>query len=941
MTKKKIDSGQSEARREFLKFGATGVIAGLAGCAIPTGKKTGAVLSELEGLADPLMMRAATWQEPWVWRPELWPASSLGLNTVENQNPGPSPSPGNPTPSLFSYNGTSPGPTIRVRNDGELRIKLRNMLGQNKAQVTVGPAPDPADLPPDVNTAVCSLVEAQVRGGDPESPRDCNPFFFPEQLDEIINPEKRPSWNMKGHANGQHSARTTNLHTHGLHVFPQNNPDGSHSDNVLLRIIPRADWKARLAAEGPGSRPLGEFEHVGELDYKLQLSFESKGRVHPHPPGTHWYHPHSHGATHDQVASGMAGFLIVEGDVDASINMAMTGEHWPNPELPSGSFDYRERLIFIQRVFVGSLDLDAGKDRNSMRFPPFTAVNGVQTPGLMRMRPGAVERWRILNGSVDGAGTKRVMVLDGQFVHKNQKLWRVVTEGEGETRTRRLEQVSMQDVEDAKMDIQQLALDGITLVVEENGKAVHQIKDLSLQNAGTVNPMIPVAEPGENKVAAQLRAYEAVFKDGESLRNSFVRPNELYLTNANRADIFFKAPRDAAGKVFTIFSAEAHIHSDTLQGRLQAAIADPDINPRRPLVDVVVAYVHVDGEPVEGGDFNIQGLNSQLPPVPPLLQPVHEDELHIPVAEATLTGAEVGSKRTRTLSYSGTGGADFPLVRTPAGFAQEHPELENLVWGVNEGVEVLLPNLTRTMGINTEFDLTVNPEPGPPRKFAHGDPQRSRVLVNTAEEWVLYNCSAIMWAHTDLERFPQPGSYFDHHISYPLSRAEGQRRFAEDSEFRITAKGVDHPFHIHVNPMWVLRIDVPDETGELHNILPEPTWMDTVAIPRNGGRVVFRSRFDDFVGQWVNHCHILLHEDNGMMQIVECTDDAGVVNYHTRQQVASHSMAAADVDRIYPKPSLETMYVQNMTFTDPSHVGYQEYPGFELESSRLDDGQDD
>ena len=34
-----------------------------------------------------------------------------------------------PFHSLFSYGGISPAPTIRVRGDGVLRIKLRNVLG--------------------------------------------------------------------------------------------------------------------------------------------------------------------------------------------------------------------------------------------------------------------------------------------------------------------------------------------------------------------------------------------------------------------------------------------------------------------------------------------------------------------------------------------------------------------------------------------------------------------------------------------------------------------------------------------------------------------------------------------------------------------------------------------------------------------------------------------
>jgi FtsP/CotA-like multicopper oxidase with cupredoxin domain len=814
------------------------------------------------------------------------------------------------------------------------------MLDLNEQQTQVGPSPDPVDVTPERRREICALVEAQVRGGDPENPRNCFPFFFPEQVLQVVHPEVRPGWSLKGHMNGQHAAHVTNLHTHGLHVSPDTNPDGTHSDNVLLRILPKADWLARLQSDDADLHTLGKHEHVAELDYEIRMAFERNGTTMAHPPGTHWYHPHSHGATDEQVASGMAGFLIVEGDVDEAINTAMTGEAWPDPELKGGPFDYRERLIFVQRVLVQSFDLDAGPKRNSLRFPPFIAVNGVMPAAVMFMRPGAVERWRILNGSVDGTGTKRFMVLRGQYVFRDERLWRVVVEGEGSDAKRRLEKVSQQELEDAKVPLHQLSFDGITLVKEENGKARHRIKDLSLQNAGTQNPFASSVHEGEDDARAMLQRYEACFRDGDSLRRSFVRPNELYLGNANRADVFFKAPLDAAGETFTIFAQEAHIHNDNLQFLLQRLVRNPDTFRRRPLFDVVVGYVHIKGDPVEGGDFDVQSLNDVLPPVQPLLLPIGPEELKIPSQEAVQSGVPAGSARTRVVSYSGTGGADFPSIRVPDAFAQAHPELRDLVWGMHEDVPVLLPNLTRTMAINTEFDLARNPDPEPPRKFMPHDPKRSRMLANTAEEWVLYNCSQMLWSHTDRERFPQPGSYTGHYVSYPLSRAEGQRRFWEDHEFRISSKGVDHPFHIHINPMWVLRVDVPDEQGVLHNILPEPCWMDTVPIPRNGGRVVFRTRFDDFVGTWVHHCHILSHEDMGMMQVVECTDRPEDANYVPRGSVASAGMSVKEVDAIYPPPSREIMYRQNLSFVDPNEIGYQVYPGFDLEVPRLIDASE-
>jgi FtsP/CotA-like multicopper oxidase with cupredoxin domain len=945
-----------QKRREFIKLSAAGVVGSLAACAAPGTQREAApaatapepesvpdrglskvepVPPEVGNLVDPELLPAETWQEPWTWRSEEWSGDSLELNVVGNQSPGPSPSPGNPNPSLFSFNGISPGPTVRVRNDGELLIRVRNLLGKNHGEVPVGPVPDFFDLPPDIAQDICTLA------GQPPEEDGTSPSCFvpvqPKAIQQITGHDQRPNWDIGGHINGVHAAHTTNLHTHGLHVSPGTNPDGSHSDNVFLRIIPQADFAARKTAHGPDAEVLLENEHVGQLDYRYQLSFERDGRRMPHPPGTHWYHPHAHGSTHDQVASGMAGYLIVEGDVDEAINTHMTDEPWPDPAIPNGPFDYRERLVFLQRAFTQSFDNAAPPKKQSLRTPPIPSADDARPPPVFRMRPGAVERWRVLNGSVDGAGTKRFMVLEGQFMQRADRIWRVRSAGEGNDRKRWLEQVTEQDYENSKADLQLLSMDGITLVREEKDKAKHWIKDLSKQNAGSENPIASPMRAGENEITRWLRAYESAWKDGDSLRRAFVRPNELYLTNANRADVFFKAPLHASGKVFTVLAKEAHLHNDHFQRRLQGRAQNPNFGAQRDLFDVVVGYIHVTGEPVEGGDFDIQSLNSILPPVPPLLLPVTERELRVPETEASLTDVKPGSLRTRTISYSGMGGNTFPVHAVPRQFAEQHPELEKLTWSVYEGVPILLQNLTASMGINTEFDLTFNPEPMAPRKFGHHDPYRSRMLVNTAEEWVLYNSSMMLWGHTDLERLPQPGSYNNRFRSYPMTRSEGQQRYAQDPEFMITVRATDHPFHIHVNPMWVLRIDVPDENGELHNILPEPTWMDTVAIPRNGGRVVFRSRFDDFVGTWVNHCHILLHEDNGMMQAVECTDDARQVNYRPRRRAASHEMSGAEVDAIYPKPTLEIMYRQNIKFVDPSDVGGYEFPGFEFEVPRLDE----
>jgi len=71
-----------------------------------------------------------------------------------------------------------------------------------------------------------------------------------------------------------------------------------------------------------------------------------------------------------------------------------------------------------------------------------------------------------------------------------------------------------------------------------------------------------------------------------------------------------------------------------------------------------------------------------------------------------------------------------------------------------------------------------------------------------------------------------------------------------------------HPFHIHVNDFQVMsRNGVPES----------PHYEDTTLLPPNG-EVVIRTRFADYTGRFVYHCHILVHEDAGMMAVVEVVE---------------------------------------------------------------------
>lgn len=72
--------------------------------------------------------------------------------------------------------------------------------------------------------------------------------------------------------------------------------------------------------------------------------------------------------------------------------------------------------------------------------------------------------------------------------------------------------------------------------------------------------------------------------------------------------------------------------------------------------------------------------------------------------------------------------------------------------------------------------------------------------------------------------------------------------------------GMDHPFHLHGFQFQVIERDgVPEKARR---------WKDTVNVPKHS-MVRFIVRFENYPGKWMYHCHILTHEDHGMMGVLE------------------------------------------------------------------------
>lgn len=154
----------------------------------------------------------------------------------------------------------------------------------------------------------------------------------------------------------------TNLHTHGFHISPSGN-----SDNVFLEIQP------------------GE-----TFDFEFNVPEN-------HTPGMYWYHPHVHGTTGVQVNGGMAGVIILEGGLD---------------ELPEIE-GLTDRVMIFQSTEFDSSGVVRPTNQQNNDYQLRT-INGQLQPTI-RMRPGEVERWRMLNAT---SGAFLLMALEGHQMHQ-------------------------------------------------------------------------------------------------------------------------------------------------------------------------------------------------------------------------------------------------------------------------------------------------------------------------------------------------------------------------------------------------------------------------------------------------------------------------------------------------------------------------------------------
>jgi FtsP/CotA-like multicopper oxidase with cupredoxin domain len=123
--------------------------------------------------------------------------------------------------------------------------------------------------------------------------------------------------------------------------------------------------------------------------------------------------------------------------------------------------------------------------------------------------------------------------------------------------------------------------------------------------------------------------------------------------------------------------------------------------------------------------------------------------------------------------------------------------------------------------------------------------------------------------------------------SYKPDVVNIKRQVNTSDDWILTAKGEPHIFHIHVNPFEIIdvthlengaQVSIFDKDGHCKKDKPDSlqnqycslyhTFRDTIFV-ENNYQVHARTYYDRYIGEFVIHCHILDHEDAGMMLNIE------------------------------------------------------------------------
>ncbi|HZS29155.1 MAG TPA: multicopper oxidase domain-containing protein [Candidatus Angelobacter sp.] len=620
-----------------------------------------------------------------------------------------------------------------------------------------------------------------------------------------------------------HGSTTSNIHFHGTHTTPS-----TLGDNVLLYIRPAlringkiepandfvktefdqifadceakgtqtqwhqlpAAWRAsqeKLIKEYdttlPSDLPKLWPENQKEIDaglwpqyqlgaypycFRLPEYKEENGKpvkyLMGQSPGTHWYHAHKHGSTALNVANGMAGILIIEGQYDDDLHKVY-------------GKDLVEQVMIIQQLSATPFPLittNPAPNGPGTSPKPLLSVNGRLQP-FLTMRPGEVQLWRIANGAFRDA-----------------------------------------------------------------------VQFLSFTQSGQQQPC---SQTGSQAVAGPCIHWRQIAQDGVQLDfanyQTFGAQDRVFnLAPANRADLLVKAPTEPGTYALTVQPNET---------TLMQFATPPLVVPDQP---VTLLTVKVQGNSVNPAQDFITN-EQDFPKFPPFLNDIPEKDIFL----------------RRTVTYG-------PGNSTINGQSFD-PNHINQAMLLNTAEEWTIKNQADDK--SHPFHIHVNPfqitevfqansqDATTPGNKCYADPLKPETWGACSKipgHFVWWDTFAIPTGRNDAVLCTQSGG------NYSCPSSQG---------------GACNPTQVctltYSNSQ--TRTVACNQNQQSQWVCPTPPGVQgsscgsqqacSVNIP---GYFKMRTRFVDFTGEYVQHCHILIHEDRGMMQLLEVVPNTTLYTHH-------------------------------------------------------------
>ena len=781
------------------------------------------------------------------------------------------------------------------------------------------------------------------------------------QASDVLVDEGLTKAHLHGEFNVPHNLNNTNLHVHGLHVDPS-------KDDVTIVIVPVGESAEHYDAPSSDT-PVNPVADPDALD-RFSVADQSvkagiwnyQYKIPPdHLPGTHWFHPHKHGATSAQVENGMAGTIVIEEDTENAI-------------IEHGAIDLRyqawkavhDRVLAIQEITNYGVNFGEGDTRGKAvaraksgkdnKVQLDLTING-KSDYQVNFQPGQLERWRVVNAGTNHRAFSHVWL--GKHVGKHEKdsvyqsvpIYLVATDGITQPKMipvtaerpallapgNRTDFLVKLEDPGTYVLFKNYAVEGVKIINHKNdtlfsfhkrdtstfwpyvssnkhnpylfasvhGRDTATLNYLGFQNnwLNTKGKVVPRPVVPNMKV----RKVDDYFLDVDfaTVPAGYTGPESNALTNSTGdwAPIAFGVAVPAGtlltANVFGIpdnypplpspqrLKDIAPVTSGKAPAYASPIVRDSSVLQSRPVMFDVsgIGFEVVNHKTSKSDNVNQFTLNGRF------------FELNDPIGN--LKAPELvkeGYKNPAELEYDSLGVSDHDSI-SAAGYDITFSKTAGVIWPKNNKANdgnwyFVNPSYYQTIQFNdalkynyydgrgqpsweglTGIDQTAIVNVGPKSKFYQStqDPNPSLPRAQSAEEWLLVNNS-----------------------------------------------DVSHPFHIHINPFFVVEVGqlsyelVPGTNkfdwyirsvlaeGEktrpkIDNAQPGDivqgeigvdgivgNWWDTIVIPAHGfvrvrywfnvpEQVPDNSKVNDNVdrvGIWVYHCHILRHEDRGMMMPV-------------------------------------------------------------------------